>query len=90
MNEYASLNGNKAMVDVQQFEGIERMEERRANVIQENAAIHTATVKEWDTLYEAICKLAARYESSEAFQQSQIARQWFAPVQDQVVKAFSR
>lgn len=59
------------------FENIERMEEKRNNFIKEQTAIHEATVKEWDMLYAAICKLAEKYEASDSFRQSQMARNWF-------------
>ena len=59
------------------FNVIRKMEEKRANFNQESRAIHEATVKEWDTLYAALVKLAEQHKDSEAFKDSMLFKKFF-------------
>lgn len=59
------------------FNVIRKMEEKRTNFNQEAMAIHEAAVKEWDTLYAAIVKIAEQYKDSEAFKSSMLFKKFF-------------
>lgn len=59
------------------FSSIEKMEEKRKNFIEESRAIHEATVKEWDRLYEALKAIAEKHKKSEAFRDSKLFKKFF-------------
>lgn len=59
------------------FNDIDKMEEKRTNFNMEADAIHQATVKQWDVLYEALEAIAEKYKDSKAFKDSLLYKRHF-------------